>query len=219
MKYLGVPQSGSHANLTASRNRFGQYYRNRAIPVNPATPPQSNSRTSLATFSNGWRTLDIDQQSAWSACAIEYPVVNSLGQTVVLSGHSMYIRVNTARVLAGLAIRATPVESTDWSDAGIVVTAAAGTPAFSVVFTPPTAGQALVFEFSQQRSVGRFFESDYRFIAAVLSSDTSPLDLLDAYVAKFGSLIGGKAIFARSTALNECGVYGPSSLLRFVVAD
>jgi len=65
MKYFGNPQSGSYAQMTASRNRFGQYFRTRAVPVNPATPQQLVQRARLSTNAAGWRDLTDGERAGW----------------------------------------------------------------------------------------------------------------------------------------------------------
>jgi hypothetical protein len=69
MKYLGAPQSGSQANTVASRNRYGQYYRNRATPVNPHTSLQGTVRARLAINAATWRTLTAAQRAGWGDLA------------------------------------------------------------------------------------------------------------------------------------------------------
>ncbi|MCS1409234.1 MAG: hypothetical protein M2R45_02414 [Verrucomicrobia subdivision 3 bacterium] len=56
-KFLGIPSSGAQGGQVFSRNRFGQYTRTRAVPVNPNTPKQREARASLACCAAAWREL------------------------------------------------------------------------------------------------------------------------------------------------------------------
>ena len=217
MKYLGPPQSGSQADTTASRNRFGQYYRNRAMPVNPATSKQTVARTSFGTIAAQWRTLSGSQRNAWEACAAEFPIVNSLGQTVTLTGMQQFIRANTAMVAAGLSVLTSPLTATDWSDNTCSLTLDFSTPTCSIAFTPPAAGQVLVFDMGQQVSAGIGFYDNFRFIVSQDDGDTSPVAVLSTYRATWGDLIEDKKIFVRCRCLNECGVFGPEFISSAIV--
>ena len=107
MKYLGQPQSGSQANTTASHNRAGQYLRNRRKPVTPTrTAKQGILRGKFGSASAAWQTLTTAQQSAWTAVAANYPVVDSLGQTVVLTGQQYFIGLQTSLMNAGQPMNA-----------------------------------------------------------------------------------------------------------------
>lgn len=65
-KFLGVPTSGSQGATTWARNRYGQYTRMRAHPVNPNTPAQRQARSALSGCASAWRELTAAQQIAWN---------------------------------------------------------------------------------------------------------------------------------------------------------
>src|SRR4051812_21389133 len=67
VKYLGDPSSGSQAGTTASRNRFGQYYRTRATPVNVNSTQQGVVRSRMAANSSAWRALTGAQRAGWTS--------------------------------------------------------------------------------------------------------------------------------------------------------
>lgn len=90
MKYLGDPRSGSQAGTTASRNRFGQYFRTRAIPVQPRTPKQTNNRAQLTIGSSAWRTLSDPGRTAWNDYATQILRSGSLGSSYTPTGASLF---------------------------------------------------------------------------------------------------------------------------------
>lgn len=196
MKILDVPQSGSIAGQTSSRNRFGQYRRTRAIPVNPNTTAQGVVRARLALNSSAWRGLTSSQRASWADLAASMVRTDSLGQTVNLTGLQAYCSVNNERLAAGDAvIDDAPALSTPdaLASATITLTAAAFSIAYTV--TPLPAGTRLFIFVSPQRSAGRAFESDFRLLAVTAAAAASPHNALAAYTAKFGVPVVGNRIF------------------------
>lgn len=108
MKYtsaIAATASGSIGGATASRNRGGQYFRRRAIPVNPSTVQQQQVRGIFASLNAAWNsTLTALQRSAWDTYALNTSVVDSLGNPVNAGGKGMYIRGNVPRLLAGFTV-------------------------------------------------------------------------------------------------------------------
>lgn len=91
MKILTAPQSGSQAGTTASRNRFGQYLRSRATPVQPRTPKQTFKRAAFTQASSSWRQLTAPERDAWNAYASQVQRSDSLGQSYTPTGHELYV--------------------------------------------------------------------------------------------------------------------------------
>src|SRR5436190_13321464 len=91
MKILDVPQSGSLAGSTSSRNRYGQYRRTRAQPTQPRTARQVANRASLAAFASAWRSLTATQRAGWEALAAQLPRTDSLGQTTFATGLQTFV--------------------------------------------------------------------------------------------------------------------------------
>lgn len=198
MKYLGNPQSGSARNDTASRNRFGQYLRTRASPVQPRTPAQLNQRARMATNAAGWRSLTDAQRAAWLSLGASISRTDALGQSYTLNGFMAYCSINGANLSAGQAIVAAApaiVTPPDLLTATITLTAAA----FSVAYTatPLATGVQLFIFTSPQRSAGVSFEADYRLLTVTAAAAASPANILAAYTAKWGVPIVGNRIFLK----------------------
>lgn len=198
MKILDVPQSGSIAGQTSSRNPFGQYRRTRAIPVNPGSTAQAAARARLATNAVGWRSLTQPQREGWAALGSEMTRTDSLGQVYTLSGFLAYLSVNGNRLAAGdAAVSDAPALSTP--DPLTSLTLDLEDTALEVAFTPTPLGageRAFIF-MSPQRSVGRQYESDFRLISVTAAAGTSPQDPLAAYTARFGAPVVGNRIFVQ----------------------
>ena len=210
MKLLVPPQSGSQQGITASRNRFGQYVRTRAIPVNPNSAAQGLVRTRLSTNSEAWRALTGPQRAGWVGLGSSATRKYSLGQSYTLQGNQMYCSVNNNRLLCGLA----PVDDAPGLTAveGVVTATITLTAiAFSIAYTatPLNAATYLAVFCSPQRSAGRSFESDYRFIKLSTAAAASPLAILADYTAKFGVPVVGNRIFISMTAISLGFESGP----------
>lgn len=219
MKKLDVPQSGSQANTTASRNRFGQYNRTRAMPVNPNSTRQSLARSRLSELSVAWRGLSDAERAAWNEYGASHPRVDSLGQTVYPTGHQSFVGINAALVNAGMAQVTEPPVDVDVAAPEIVVTAEEPS-TLSVAFTPTPGvnGGRLVVEASPPVSAGRTFNGDWRFIIGGAGNTASPLAAGVAYAAKFGDLQEGLRVFVRARFVQPTGQTSAWNSVSAVVA-
>jgi len=196
MKFLGQPQSGSYAGTTWSRNRYGQYMRNRSTPVNPASPRQLEQRARMSTNAAGWRTLTDAQRAGWLSLGMQMQRTDSLGQVYTLTGFSAYCSINNNNLDAGNAVvAAAPALQTP--TALLTVTPTLTAAAFSLAYTatPLAAGSRLFIWCGPQRSAGVGYESDYRLILVTAAAAASPANILASYTAKFGVPVVGNRIF------------------------
>lgn len=198
MKILDVPQSGSLAGQTSSRNRYGQYRRTRAIPVNPASSFQGLARSRLAVAAAAWRALTANQQEGWASLGAQMLRTDALGQQYDLTGMQAFVSVNALNAAAGNAqVSDAPALETPSGllTATITLTAAA----FSIAYTAtplPTGARLFTFA-SPQRSAGRSFEGDFRLVAVSAAAAASPADVFTAYQARFGTpVVGNKVLLS-----------------------
>lgn len=108
MKFKGTligEASGSIASLTASHNRGGQYFRQRAVPVNPNTTSQQAVKSYFAQLTTRWsNTLTAAQRDAWNEYALQVPMPDSLGAPRNIGGLGMYVRCNVPRLYNTVAV-------------------------------------------------------------------------------------------------------------------
>lgn len=110
--------SGSVGGLTYSRNRGGMYTRSRTIPVNPNTERQGEARANMAQAVNAWSNILSDaNRQAWVTYANGTPVVDRLGDQLILSGQQMFVKCMLPRLIAGL-----PIVEQGPLDAGLATT-------------------------------------------------------------------------------------------------
>jgi hypothetical protein len=142
---------------------------------------------------------------------------DSLGQEYTLNGFMAYCSVNNNRSFQGLAATAdAPALSTPVALATVTLTLSSV--AFSVAYTvtPLAAATYLAVFASPQRSAGRSFEGDYRFIQLSAAAAASPLNILTAYTAKFGVPVTTNRIFVSAKTLTLGFESGPFNLSQIV---
>ncbi len=186
MKFIpsvGGEYSGSVGGLTASRNRYGQYFRRRAVPVDPASLLQQQRRAAFALAVTRWaEVLDDAARQTWNDYAANTPVLDSLGQSINLTGQAMYIRSQTMVDLAGgtdLELAPTTFDLGTFTPFVIgVISEAALTLVQAFTNTDDWAstvgGFALLFVGRQQNPGRNFFKGPYAFVGKITGSGTPP---------------------------------------------
>lgn len=189
MKFKGTivgQASGSIASLTFSHNRGGQYIRNRSIPTNPSTAQQQAVRNLVGTLTSRWQqTLTSAQRDAWNTYASNVPITDALGEPRNVGGLGMYVRSNTPRMQASIAVVDTAPIIFDLGSGTIpTFTSLVGsTDIATIAFTNTDAwatavgGYLLLYLSRPQSPAINFFKGPYRFMGKVsgaVSPPTSP---------------------------------------------
>jgi hypothetical protein len=196
MKILDIPQSGSVAGVTSSRNRYGQYRRTRAIPVNPGSTFQTAVRARMQTNADNWKELTAVQREGWNSLGAMFSRTDSLGQTYNLTGFQAYCSVNNNNLAAGNATVAdAPAFAIPDPITTVTPTATIATLSIAYTVTPLGAGERLFVFCSPPRTAGRLFENDYRLISVTAAAAASPANVFSAYSARFGAPVVGQKIF------------------------
>ena len=210
MKFLGPPSSGSIAGTTSSHNRAGQYTRNRRTPVNPVgTGRRAVVRGNFAAASKGYAALAFAQQAAWAAYAFNYPVIDTLGQSIKLTGQQMFLAINSQLLNCEQPMSTVPPVSNVVSP--VVVTAATMTHLGVMTITLAGGGPAtdfILLAFSKPRSSGTGFNGTFWQQTVVPAASVGAATYGTAYVAQFGLPAVGTRIFYRFTPVNQYGVMG-----------
>lgn len=221
MKFLDVPQSGSIAGTTHSHNRAGQYTRNRRSPVQPVgTGRRAFIRSKFGASSTAWSALTSTQQAAWTTYSDSHPITDSLGQSIKLTGHQMYVAINTQLQNCGQAVNATPpVSAATVAPVVTVYTAVASTGVVTITMTASgTASDFILVAFARPQSAGR------SSVSAFWQADHLPGNSLGnategtKVVAQFGALVAGQRLFLKLTPVNQYGVTG-TPLIQFATVS
>lgn len=196
--------SGSLAGATFSRNKGGSYVRSRVIPLNPNTPDQVTQRGHLSALATGWRNLTDEQRATWIRNAPQFPYVDVLGDSRVLSGFQLYLKLNLNLITAGQAtIDTCPIPGS--FDDNPIVSVVADSSSGSMAITMTTAvslDYVYIVKATPQVSVGinRPSKSSFRVVTTQIGSDV--IDVTDGYAAKYGTLVLGQAIFCNVEVMN-----------------
>ena len=98
---IGGSFSGSVGNITASRNRFGSYLRDRAMPINPNSSRQQAVRSRFQSLAFSWgNDLTQAQRDAWILYGQNVTSKDKNGDDINLTGYNHFQRTNSI-VLAG----------------------------------------------------------------------------------------------------------------------
>lgn len=217
MKILDVPRSGSYQGITSSRNRFGQYVRTRATPVNPNSSAQAAVRARLSTNAIAWKALTDEQRAGWESLGSQMSRTDSLGQSYTLNGFSAYCSVNNNKLAAGDAVvSAAPAITSPTNIVTATITLTASDFSIAYTATPLGTGVRLMVFASPQRNAGRSFEADYRLILVTSAAAASPQDIESQYIARLGTPVAGNRIFLSFVAYLGGFTSGPFNVSQVV---
>jgi hypothetical protein len=210
MKILTSPSSGSIAGTTFSHNRAGQYTRNRRMPCQPVGSGRRGTvRTNFAAASAAWAGIGATLQLSWNNYAAGKPYTDALGQSIKLTGHQMFVAINSQLLNCGSAVStAVPLSDTVFAAGFSAFTGVAGA---SLSITPSGLGVAtdhLLIALSAPQSAGRGFCKTFNQWGKVAGNVVAVTSLFTAYVAQFGSWTAGQRIFYKLTPVNQYGVAG-----------
>jgi len=186
--------SGSIGGITYSHNKGGMYTRGRSIPTDPGSSRQMNVRDSVSMYSQMWTTgLTQAQRDEWELYALNVPVLDTLGDPILISGINHFIRANVPRNAADLQLAPTTPLGSQLNASGIftlpmlipptITSLVASTGVLTVEFAEEDWGDladnALLIYLGRPRSVGRnFFKGPYRLAAMIqgdaMSAPTTP---------------------------------------------
>lgn len=185
-----------------SKNRYGSYVRTKVTPVNPQTIYQQAARNNLATSSQSWRGLSDPQRQSFIDGAINFPQTDIFGNTKVLSGQALYVKLNTNIAnLGGAPLTACPMPVALATLNSLVLTATQTGAVVSLEYgtTGANADQFIVVEATPLISSGRsFVKNQFRFLDSVASNTASPFVLTAPYAARFTAPISNFKIFIRA---------------------
>lgn len=174
--------SGTMAGSVWSHNKGGNYVRNWRVPTNPNTAFQVAMRDYLSQLSTSWgQTLTALQRTAWATFAANVSWVDALGQSINLDGRNWYIKCNSIRLQASVAIvtaAPTVFQMATLTLPVPTITAAGTTVSVAYTNTDGWAGEVggylLVFASRPMNASVNFFKGPYRFAGKVSGAATPP---------------------------------------------
>ncbi len=174
--------SGSIAGMTISRNRGGQYARNRSVPVNPKTPRQEAVRTGMSLANEQWKNLLTEaERQDWNTYAELTPLPNTFGEPNNVGGKQMYSRLVISRSSAGIGVPNGLAPATPGVGQSAIFTLTGDTTlGVEITLNTPTlaVGDFMYVRISPavNQSVN-FLGSPYTFVVALTSTTVYPLQI------------------------------------------
>jgi hypothetical protein len=210
MKYkagaLMVDFRGSAGGTTASQNTYSKYLKNKSTPVNPSTVAQQLVRSFMATISQSWKGITQAQRDLWNQITSSYQTTNVFGDLMKYTGFNLYVKLNRNLLEIGEAqIADAPAPAAPAGMLSLSLDADINGPKLELAFTDPidAADKVIVYATAPQSAGKQFVKSEYRKVHVLDSTDTTPVDIIAEYSAKFGGLgaIDGK-IFVQLRPVN-----------------
>jgi len=185
-----------------SKNRYGSYVRTKVTPVNPQTSAQQNTRNNLATNSQGWRDLTESQRQGWISGAANFPFTDIFGNSKILSGSALYVKLNNNLVASGFPAISdcpSPVAIPALALGSFTADESTGVVSLAFTDTPVPADFSLAIQTTGNVGAGKSFVKNlFRQVAYIAAAGASPAIITAEFAAVFGAPVAGQKIFARA---------------------
>jgi hypothetical protein len=197
-----------------SKNRYGGYVRTKVTPVNPQTASQQNVRNQLSTNSQAWRGLTEAQRQGWITATADFPFTDIFGNSKILSGSALYVKLNNNLNVVGeaaIASAPSPVAIPALVLGAIAADASTGVVTVAFTDTPVPADFALVIQTTGNVGPGKSFVKNlFRQVSVQAAAATSPATITTEFAAIHGAPVEGQKIFVRaflvSTITGQAGI-------------
>lgn len=212
---------GSVAGNKFSRNTFGSYVARKSSPVNPMSPAQTLVRERMSGIAKAWSgALTEVQRGAWRALCQGYPVTDVFGDSQVLTGIAMFVKVNIIRRLIGDVPLADPPADLEVNPIVSVALAApvAGGSTLSIAFGADcTADERLIVKVAMNVAPGvQFIKNRLRFAEYSNVSQATPFVV--NVPARLGAAIESAVCWVQVQRYNQVnGIASPGAVTSAVV--
>jgi hypothetical protein len=190
MKTLAGPQSGARGDEVASRNRSGQFLRQRVSPKNPRTAAQRRVRKYMRTFSQLWSKITEPQRAAWCAGACEVLSQPKLGKPRPLDGQKFFNKINTVLAICGYEPLLEPPPRPEFGPNPVIALAATNGPgeiALMLSLSETPAEDIMLFA-SPPCNAGRSYCSNFSFIGLLSAPNEGIIHFTRLYLKKLKEL-------------------------------
>lgn len=197
--------SGSIGASTHGHNRFGNYIRQRSIPVQPDSGTQLARRATMAAQSSAWGSLTAAQRKAWSVWAENNPIVDTLGDKRILSGHMAYVACNARlRQIAVATSDSPPIIPMPVALVSLTTAASQATQVVTITFSasPVPANHALWITACKTPTASiNYVKNLLRFVQCTAAAGGSPLDS-GAFGPILGTMTQGETLITHIAMFN-----------------
>jgi hypothetical protein len=151
VKYGGIitKMAGKIGGFVFQNTGVGESVRVLVKPKHAWSPCSDIGKIEMAAYAALWKNLTPEQRTMWNSKAYLYPVKNKLGETISISGYSVFVMLNSVLKYAGSTLLTDcPDPKPLWDGEVTAVTCSTGPLSILVSFTPsPLAGDyGLLYE-------------------------------------------------------------------------
>ena len=200
--------AGSVGGFTFQRNKYGNTMRRKPLPINPATSAQYNIRQNIITIQKAWQDMTDAERLQWSRFP-DYSMQSiKNNKSVKLSGHGLYLKWQSLRLLAGLSIKDS-VAYVPISAVPAIDEITLGPSAFNLTFASNVSHLEYFFIFSitTPRNPNQAYSATGLRQMQVAYAAGTDFNLIIPYLAAFG--IVGSAPFYVHTRIQWFSVEAP----------
>lgn len=212
---------GSTGGQTATKTLGGATIRKRSIPTNRQTVKQMAQRNRIGTNAQAWGGLTEEQRQTWIAGAPNFPQVKN-GESVPLRGNTLFTKLNSNLMYAGQAtLDECPLPEEMPVLTLVSVTAAAGTPTFTIDVSSMTApmGFSVMIRATKPYPPGRYSATGPFTTVGKAAIAMGADAMITEYEANVGTLIEGYKVKTELTLINNAtGQKSVPSIVETVIA-
>ena len=200
MKISSIPRKGRKGSVAYLDTRYGKVVREYVTPINPRTPEQQSHRKNFGAILSRWRSLTLEQRTAWRAGAANNEFITDAGRRVRLNGYNFFASVNTRHADLGLpefdlppaepVFGRNPVEELEIANTGGRITV-------RLRVSSPPAQYTLVQGAKPVRSGVRCVQH-FPFLGLLPPPKDGWSDITELYVARYGVPKVGMAVWIRT---------------------
>jgi len=189
---LIINPRGSIGGTSFGRNASGNFARARTIPRDRKSLLQSGQRNIVAYVSRAWRGLSVIGQNSWKSFASTIIFYDSLGNPYKLTGNQMFMKCNLNLVSNNYPIHLIVPDPTSQSPVQLTyglfqVSIIMGLMSMQFNYLPiSTVNEAIIIESSGAVSPGISKIVNWKKIACVPSSSTTPVHIEAGFEKAFG---------------------------------
>lgn len=209
--------------IVYSKNRYGSYIRAKVSPVQPRTQAQVEARNSFRLLAQKWANeLTESQRAAWETFAKDHKVTDVFGNSLELSGISMFQRVNRGIMEVGgnIVVNAPSNFSVDSiTSASVVASVADQKLEISFEATGNNFDTLYVWATEALPSGVNYVKNRLRMISDYEIGNMSPQNLFSQYVSRFGMPSVGQRIGLLVSTLNQSNGATSAGVPLFVIFE
>lgn len=206
--------SGKVGGQTFGIGKAGNYLKNTGSYINARTIKRVLSNINLQAVTSAWRTLTVNERTAWNSAAPSFPYINRLGQVKVYSGFNLFGKFNSnLRLINQFLIDVPPAPTIIILPTAMVLTFDTNT--YTVQLLGTNGSNRYAVYASAPQSVGQVSNKLNYKLLSIQTAATLNLGhpFINDYKALYGNPIFGSRSFVKvKTVLTTSGIAGNINL-------